>query len=331
MNQSTLYTVIMAGGTGTRFWPISRELQPKQFHDVLGTGRTLLQQTADRLKGLCDAEHILVVTGNHYKDIVHQQLPELPTENVLTESERRHAAPAIAYACAVITKRDPNATVVILPADHLILDPAEFQATLKKACEAAKAADTVVTIGVRPSRPDTDYGYIQYEQNEDAVAKKVLKFTKKPPLVLAESFLASGDFLWNAGIFVFTIPTIQGIFAHFISETYTLSFDYSIMEKAKNVMVIAGNFGWSDLGTWKTLHDVRDKDSVGNVVDGLSVMRQTSGCIIKVEADKLVVTYGLHDYIVAEEGNVLLICPRDREQEVRALAAEAKKMGKQYA
>jgi mannose-1-phosphate guanylyltransferase len=346
----------MAGGVGTRFWPFSRTDFPKQFHDVLGTGRTLLQQTVDRFDGVCPIENIYIVTSQEYKDIVKEQIPALTDDQILLEPNRRNTAPCIAYACYKIAAKNPNANVVVAPADHIILKEENFRDTINIALGATRNEDILVTLGIQPSRPDTGYGYIQYIPDKLTV-KKVKSFTEKPHLELALQFLDSGDFVWNAGIFVWNVkafkkalksfqPNIAEIFEggdnHYYLETEdgfvqrayqhcgSISIDNGIMEKADNVHVVLSNFGWSDLGTWKSLYEVSEKDENQNVTDGNLILHNTTNSIIKTPKDKLVVIDGLDGVIVAEYDGVLLICKKEDEQKVKEFVAEAKELDVKY-
>ncbi|WP_439558373.1 mannose-1-phosphate guanylyltransferase [Dyadobacter sp.] len=350
------YVIIMAGGVGTRFWPFSRTDFPKQFHDVLGTGQTLLQQTVERFDGVCPIENVYIVTSQEYKELVKEQIPALSDDQILLEPNRRNTAPCIAYACYKIAARNPNANVVVAPADHIILKSDVFRDTIKVALGATRNEDILVTLGIQPTRPDTGYGYIQYIPDKLTV-KKVKSFTEKPHLELALQFLDSGDFVWNAGIFVWNInafkkalnefqPEIAEIFSggdnHYYVETEdsfvqrayahcgSISIDNAIMEKADNVHVVLSNFGWSDLGTWKSLYEVSEKDSNLNVTDGNLILYNTTNSIIKTPADKLVVINGLDGFIVAEYDGVLLICKKEEEQKVKEFVAQAKELNPKY-
>lgn len=351
------YVIIMAGGVGTRFWPFSRTTYPKQFHDVLGTGRTLLQQTADRFEGICLPENIYIVTSDKYKDLCQEQLPYLADNQVLCEPIARNTAPCIAYACYKIAQQDPDANVVVAPADHIILKEEQFRQTIRVALEATQAQDILVTLGIQPSRPDTGYGYIQYIPEDNTPIKKVKTFTEKPQLELAKQFLESGEFVWNAGIFVWNVQSIAKAFSEYLNEIaeifeegrsayYTshemafiekayslsksISIDNGIMEKAANVYVVLSDFGWSDLGTWKSLYEVSEKDSHQNAIDGRVMLYNTQNCIIKTPKDRLVTISGLDGYIVAEYDNVLLICRKDEEQKVKEFVADAKAKGVEF-
>jgi mannose-1-phosphate guanylyltransferase len=345
------FCVIMAGGIGARFWPMSRSTHPKQFIDILGTGETLIQQTYNRFKRICPKENIYIVTNEIYKSLVKSQIPEIKSQQILLEPSRRNTAPCIAYANYCIYARDPEARIVVAPSDHIILKEDIFQNNIEAALEAAGENDWLLTLGIRPSRPDTGYGYIQYLEGRKHVypreehIKKVKTFTEKPNLELAETFLKCGDFLWNAGIFIWSLKSIMKAFAthlpdvdilfkkgigkygtreekEFIAGTYTvcksISIDYGLMESASNVYVLAADFGWSDLGTWGSLYENREKDENGNTVVGKNVMLyDTSNCIINMPKDKLVVMEGLSDYIVVESEQALLICRKSDEQQIR--------------
>ena len=341
----------MAGGIGTRFWPISRSNYPKQFHDVLGVGKTMLQQTAERFEGIVAPENIYVVTSEEFAGIVHEQLPYLSPDQILREPQRKNTAPCIAYAAYKISKKHPKAKLIVAPADHVILKEEAFKARVNEALEAAKE-QFLVTLGIVPTRPDTGYGYIQYQDSSET-AKTVKTFTEKPNLELAEAFLESGDYVWNAGLFVFSIPTFkQELTKHlsrlaeqfeegrafyytpeepeFIRKVYavckSISMDNGVMEKAREVKVILADIGWSDLGTWKSLHEINEKDEKQNAVDANVMLYETADCIIRAPKDKLVVIHGLSNYIVAEHGNVLMICPKDQEQQVKQFVEDATKL-----
>jgi mannose-1-phosphate guanylyltransferase len=350
------YVVIMAGGVGTRFWPFSRMSNPKQFHDVLGTGRTLLQQTADRFEGICPNENIYIVTSSDYIDLIKEQLPFLTDSQILAEPARRNTAPCVAYACYKIGSQNPNANIVVAPADHIILKEKEFEKRINIALEASAKDNVLITLGITPTRPDTGYGYIQYMPSENEV-KKVKTFREKPNLELAKLFVTSGEYVWNAGIFIWSADSIKKAFAknspqlheifskgeavyfteqetEFINQTYqtceSISIDYAIMEKADNVQMVLGNIGWSDLGTWKSLYEVSDKDDNDNVIDGETMLYGVTNSIIKTPKDRLVVVQGLDGYIVAEYDNVLMICEKEQEQFVKNFVADAGKKGSEY-
>ncbi len=350
------YCVIMAGGIGARFWPMSRTSHPKQFIDILGTGKTLIQQTFDRFTKICPKENIFIVTNDLYKELVENQIPGIPENNIVLEPAMRNTAPCIAYANYKINAINPKAKIVVAPSDHLILNEDLFVENIKNALEAVTENDWLLTLGIKPSRPDTGYGYIQYdEQNkylQNPKISKVKTFTEKPDIELAEKFLESGDFLWNAGIFIWSLKSIMHAFDEyledvndlfkegigkynsanekpFINEIYAscrkISIDYGIMEKATNVYVQSADFGWSDLGTWGSLYDISPKDENENVRQGDEVMLyDTKDCIINMPKDKLVVIQGLENYIVVEDDNALLICKKDEEQQIRTFVNDIK-------
>ncbi|MES2809423.1 MAG: mannose-1-phosphate guanylyltransferase [Bacteroidota bacterium] len=348
------YAIIMAGGIGSRFWPISRTSHPKQFIDILGTGKTLIQQTYDRFLKVCPKENIFVVTNEIYTGLVNTQLPDMANNQILTEPVMRNTAPCVAYGCFKIQSLNPDAAIVVAPSDHLILDEPGFVATIEKSLATATKHQCLVTLGIKPSRPDTGYGYIQYTDNAiDGDFHKVKTFTEKPTLEIAKTFIQSGDFLWNAGIFVWSaaaivksfeqhLPDMNEIFAearpHYNTENEkthvnqaflqctNISIDYGIMEKADNVYVLPSEFGWSDLGTWASIYDLADKDYVGNAVipSEKVIMYDSSNCMVNVPDEKLVILQGLHDFIVVESNNTLLICPRDQEQNVKKVVADVK-------
>ncbi|NME67679.1 mannose-1-phosphate guanylyltransferase [Flammeovirga aprica] len=353
------YVVIMAGGIGSRFWPFSREKRPKQFQDILGVGRTMIQQTVDRFEGVCPKENIYIVTSKDYKEITKEQLPFLSDDQILLEPCRRNTAPCVAYAAYKIGKKDPDANIVVAPADHVILDVPEFQLRVEKALHYVATHDILITLGIRPNRPDTGYGYIQALNDERLeVLYKVKTFTEKPNEELARAFVLSGDFVWNAGIFVWNAKAIKkAIETHLqdvhqlfssaeesfytsseeqkIDELYhqcrDISIDYGIMEHAENVYVMRTDFGWSDLGTWKSLYEQADKNQEENVLHGNVMSYETFNTIVKTPKDKLVVVQGLENYIVAEYDNVLMICEKDHEQRVKQFLANAKdQKGKEF-
>jgi mannose-1-phosphate guanylyltransferase len=346
------FVIIMAGGIGSRFWPFSRQRYPKQFHDVLGTGHSLLQETVERFKEICLPEHFFVVTNRQYIGLVKEQLPFLQDNQILGEPIGRNTAPCVAYAAWKVLQKFPDANLVVAPSDHVITKPEEFRRIISMALEKTAKENILVTLGIKPFRPDTGYGYIQFHEGEaQAQFHKVKTFTEKPEMELALKFIESGDFLWNAGIFVFSAQTVQDAFkAHepdladifeegigsywqenepeFIERAYSLckniSMDYAIMEKASNVYVVKSDFGWSDLGTWKSVYELSHKNAEANVLDGQIMTYDTEGCIIKTPKDKLVVVEGLKDFIVAEFDGVLMICRKDQEQRVKDFVAEVK-------
>jgi len=350
------YCVIMAGGVGTRFWPMSKTSRPKQFIDVLGMGKTLIQMTFERFTKICPPENILVVTNEIYKDLVLEQLPLMNESQVLCEPSRRNTAPCVAYANYKIRETNPEAIVVVAPSDHIILKEEEFVNDIKVAMKAAAENNWLLTLGITPSRPDTGYGYIQFIDKQvykdDVRLNKVKTFTEKPNLEIAKSFLESGDFLWNSGIFIWSLKSIMSAFEthlddvdklfkagigiyntdqenQFIADTYAvcknISIDFGIMEKADNVYTLAVDFGWSDLGTWGSLYSIRKKDKQKNAIMGNNVMLYDSeNCIVNVPKDKLVVLQGLDDFIVVEEDNALLVCKKSDEQQIRNFVNDIK-------
>jgi mannose-1-phosphate guanylyltransferase len=359
-NNENYYVAIMAGGVGSRFWPKSKASYPKQFLDILGLGRTLIQMTYDRFAKFIPKENIYVVTNADYVDIVKKQLPELDGNQILGEPIRKNTAPCIAYITNKVNKINPNAIMVVAPSDHLILNTDTFVETTLKALSFAEKNDALVTLGMVPTRPDTGYGYIQHEETgKEANLLKVKTFTEKPDLELAKNFLKSGDFLWNAGIFIWNLKSVLKAFKNhqvdiydafteakdiyntkaektFIKKAFemcpNISIDYAIMEPSDNVYVIPADFGWSDLGTWQSLYERYEKDYIGNAVSGKNVMIfEASNNMIMVPEEKLVVVQGLENYIIVDTGSELLICQREKEQEIKQITAEIKKLkGEQY-
>jgi len=347
------YVVIMAGGVGSRFWPMSRTTHPKQFLDILGTGRSLLQQTYDRSKKVCPKKNILIVTNAQYKDLVLEQLKGIEPSQVLLEPARRNTAPCVAYAAFRINAINPDACMVVAPSDHLILKEEEYLTLINKAFTVVEKEDALITMGITPTRPDTGYGYIQFEEvkSGDGV-HKVKSFTEKPDLEMAKQLVKSGEFLWNAGIFIWSAKSILVAFEKhmpdefqlfndgaklfntrgenkFIKQAYTqcrsISIDYGIMEKAKNVFTIAADIGWSDLGTWGSLYAYADKNDKGNVIQGKNVITYDSeNCIVNVPKDKLVVLQGLEEMIVVESDGVLLVCKQEDEQQIKRIVNDVK-------
>lgn len=332
-----VHVVIMAGGTGTRFWPYSRNNMPKQFLDVLGSGRTLLQMTYDRFKDHVKAENIWVVSNVIYKDILAEQLPELSAANILLEPHKRNTAPCIAYAAYKIREQDPQGIMVILPSDHVIFKEEAFIRVVNTAVTATNN-QRLITIGIEPNKPETGYGYIQYLGDSADEVKKVKTFTEKPQIELAKKFIESGEFVWNAGIFVWSIPAIISAFeqfqpelaeifeegtgsyftsneASFVQNAYSLSksnsIDYAILEKAEEVYVVLGNFGWSDLGSWNALHEIKPKDKDENVLDGNIMMYDSVDNFVLSKSNRLIVAHGLEGYLIADFEDVLLICKKE--------------------
>jgi len=345
----------MAGGIGSRFWPMSRTDFPKQFLDILNTGRTLIQSTYDRFALFIPAENIYVVTSDQYKDIVAEQLPLLPVANILSEPSRKNTAPCIAYISYKLRQLNPDANLVCAPADHIILQPEAFKEVCLRALDFTAHIKGLVTLGIKPTHPNTGYGYIQYEQQSvsDSVYK-VKTFTEKPDRELAKTFLESGDFLWNAGIFVWQVKNIVAAFEKFLPEMHdvfdaeknyfntdaeteaidriypqctNISIDYGVMEKADNVYIIPSSFGWSDLGTWASAYDNLQKDYFENAVAGNNVMViDATRNMVHADNHKLVLLQGLDDFIIVDTKDVLLICKKDKEQAIKEYVAEVKKL-----
>lgn len=358
------YVAIMAGGIGSRFWPKSRTSFPKQFLDILNTGKTLIQWTFERYRAFIPLENIYIVTSTDYTDIVAQQLPDLPAENIVSEPCRKNTAPCIAYIAFKLLKKDPEASLVVAPSDHLILGDDRFRSIILSALKFVESTLSFVTLGIKPSGPNTGYGYIQYQTDTTSTVDgsevcRVKTFTEKPDLELARTFLESGDFLWNAGIFIWKIaplieafqkyqPEIYELFdasrallntqqeAQVIKDVYerckSISIDYAIMEKAENVFVIPSDFGWSDLGTWNSAYENVEKDYLGNAVIGKHVLViDATRCMVSAPENKLVVLQGLDDCIVVDTQDVLLVCKKDKEQDIKAYVSEVKrKEGDQF-
>ncbi len=344
----------MAGGIGSRFWPISRTSYPKQFIDILGTGKSLIQWTYQRFKHICPQENIYFITNQSYIETLKEQIPEVNDANIISEPSRKNTAPCAAYFAHKMMALNPDANIIMSPADHLIVDERAFEQTAADALEFVSKNDALLTLGIKPTRPDTGYGYIQYNE-DDSIDKvyRVKTFTEKPSLELARTFLKSGDFLWNSGIFVWNVKTIMNALETFMPEMHdvflqakdayntpseftilsglysqctNISIDYGIMEKAKNVYVIPSYFGWCDLGTWESAYENSDKDYLGNAVHGDNVMIiDASECMIKAPKDKLVVAQGLENFIIVDTEDVLLICERNREQQIKEYVAEVKR------
>jgi mannose-1-phosphate guanylyltransferase len=354
------YVAIMAGGIGSRFWPMSRTDMPKQFLDILNIGRTLIQSTFDRFATFVPIENIYIVTANQYKSIVEAQLPEINKKNILCEPSRKNTAPCIAYISYKLLELDPLANLICAPADHLITEKQAFIDTCEKALHFTSHIKALVTLGIKPTNPNTGYGYIQYESL--AAGENIFKvklFTEKPDVELAKTFVASGDFLWNAGIFVWQVKNIvkafeinapelhevfdaekqhlnseeeQTVIDRIYPQCTNISIDYAVMEKADNVYVIPSSFGWSDLGTWKSAYETIDRDYLDNAVGGNEVIViDATKNMVQVPNNKLVVLQGLDDFIIVDTDDVLLICKKDKEQEIKEYVAEVKrKKGDKY-
>lgn len=348
------YVAIMAGGIGSRFWPSSRSSYPKQFLDILNNGKTLVQWTYERFAGFIPTDNIFVVTSEEYSSIVKEQLPQLAEENILAEPSRKNTAPCVAYISYKLLQKDPEASLIVAPSDHMILDDENFQKITLQALDFVSHIKSLVTLGVKPTHPNTGYGYIQHEALPVADGiYQVKTFTEKPNLELAKAFLASGDFLWNAGIFIWQVKNVIKAFEiyqpemfelfdsekeHFntpaeneaINRIYPLctnvSIDIAIMEKADNVYVIPSSFGWSDLGTWNSAYDNLEKDYLGNAVAGENVIViDATRCMVSAANEKLVVLQGLDDFIIVDTKDVLLICKKEKEQSIKEYVAEVKR------
>ncbi|BDS13942.1 mannose-1-phosphate guanylyltransferase [Aureispira anguillae] len=356
------YVVIMAGGIGSRFWPSSRKKKPKQFLDILGLGKTLLQLTFERFLDVCPVSNIFIVTNMEYKKIIQEQLPELTDQQILTEPSRNDTAPCITYAAMKIRTINPNANFVVAPSDHIILKEEEFIKKIKTGLDFVHQNKALLTLGIQPNNPNTGYGYIHFDPNSPSPIYKVHQFTEKPNLENAKKFVASGDYLWNAGIFIWNVNTVlDAIKEHanavyeilnqgekawctdqeqaFLNEYYpttpSISIDYAIMEKANNIYTLPADIGWSDLGTWGSLHEQFNKDENNNAISSptpdLIQAINTSNCMLRATKDKLVVVKDLENYIVVDEDNVLLIYPKNKEQEIKQVSKElAARFGADY-
>lgn len=356
MNKNN-FCVIMAGGVGSRFWPLSRTPMPKQFLDILGTGRTLIQQTFDRFRQICPVENIYVVTNSRYNELILEQIPELKPGQILGEPLRRNTAPCIAYANYKIKAINPDANIVVAPSDHLIMNQDEFVRIIKQGLDFTAQNQALLTLGMAPHRPETGYGYIQIEslkdlKNNESNIAKVKTFTEKPELEMAEMFLKSGDFFWNSGIFIWNLKSIMNAFdkhlnevdslfaagikkyntekeEEFINEIYpdckNISIDFGIMEKANNVYVLCADFGWSDLGTWGSLFENSQRDENNNAIAGENVIcRNVKNSIVNVPKDKLVALQDMDGYIVVESDGILLVSSMAEEQNIKHIVNHVK-------
>lgn len=352
MKTANNHLVIMAGGVGSRFWPMSTQEKPKQFIDVLGCGRTFIQLTFDRFKDVVPAENIWVVTSSNYAEIVKEQLPEIPVTNILLEPCRRNTAPCIAYVSWRIKKVNPNANLIISPSDHIVLDVPEFKRVINSALSFTADSDAIVTLGMKPTRPETGYGYIQADLSATSARNssiyRVDSFKEKPDVETAKKYISKGDYFWNSGIFVWNVNTIvnalrvyqpgiadifegmmpvlgtqeeQSVVNEQFPKCDNISIDYAVMEKADEIFVYPASFGWSDVGTWGSLHTIVGKDPYNNALVGDNVkVYETSNCIIHTTEEKKVVVQGLDGYIVAEKGDTLLICKLSEEQRIKEFA-----------
>lgn len=340
------YCVIMAGGIGSRFWPYSRKDKPKQFLDFFGMGRTLLQQTFDRYSKIVPEENIFVATNIQYEELVKEQLPQLSQNQILPEPARRNTAPCVAWASAHIQKMNPNANIIVAPADHLILKETEFIEAITKGLEFVAQSPQLLTLGIKPNRPETGYGYIQIADEKQGDFYKVKTFIEKPQAEFAQVFVESDEFYWNSGIFLWNANTILEAFRTHMPDMYekvmnnddnieswpNISIDYAIMEKAENVYVQLCNFGWADLGTWGSLHEASPKDQHKNVIiNGKTLLYDCNNNIIAMPNGKLVVLQGLENYLVADTKNVLLICRKDDENTIRRYVNDVQiKLGDEF-
>ncbi|WP_306565451.1 mannose-1-phosphate guanylyltransferase [Flavobacterium lindanitolerans] len=341
------FAILMAGGVGSRFWPVSTSEFPKQFHDMLGTGETLIQKTFSRLSKLIPEENIFILTNESYNDLVLSQLPQVSQEQVLLEPAMRNTAPCILYASLKIKKINPDAVIVVAPSDHWIEDERAFVSDLQTAFDFCEKDNALMTLGIQPTFPNTGFGYIEYDKSDANQVKKVSQFREKPDYETAKEFLKSGNFLWNAGIFIWSAKSIIQAFETyqpkmyalfmlgygaynsdlekvFIEENYAesenISIDYAVMEKAPNVFVLPATFDWNDLGTWGSLYEKLPKDNQLNaVVNASVVLENASNNIIRTDAKKLIVIDGLNDYIIVDKEDVLLIYPKGKEQEIKRI------------
>ena len=348
------FAIIMAGGVGSRFWPVSTTELPKQFHDMLGAGSTLIQKTFSRLSKIIPAENIIILTNEKYNDLVLEQLPMVRQEQVLLEPAMRNTAPCILYASLKIRKMNPNALMVVAPSDHWIEDETEFANNLKHCFDFCKSNEALLTLGIQPTFPNTGFGYIEFDKQNENPIKKVNQFREKPNFETAKSFLKAGNFLWNGGIFIWSVQTIIAAFEkfqpemsalfsggndsyntnleqNFINQNYAnaenISIDYAILENANNVYVLPATFDWNDLGTWGQLHEKLDKDENNNgVINAKVILENASNNIVRSDANKLIVIDGLNDYIVVDKEGILLIYPKSKEQDIKRITALASKL-----
>lgn len=352
------YVAIMAGGVGSRFWPASREARPKQFLDILGVGKSLLQLTFERFRPLCPVENIYIVSNAMYTDLILEQLPEISRAQILAEPSRNNTAPCIAYTALKLHALNPESNLVVAPSDHVILQESLFLENIREALSVSASQNALLTLGIQPTRPDTGYGYIQYQKEgqHTGSAYKVQRFAEKPPLEQAKAFIEAGNYLWNAGIFIWKTEHLLAAFREFAGDIYdilsagipyfngpgeqafideaypqtpNISIDYAILEKARNIYTIPARFDWSDLGTWASLHAEAPKTTHHNVLNADSaLLYNVHDTLIRAPKGKLVVAKNLENFIVVDEGDVLLIWPKDQEQEIKTVTAEVKALGK---
>ncbi len=354
------YAVLMAGGVGSRFWPVSTEAYPKQFHDMLGTGSTLIQKTFSRLNKFIPTENILILTNERYNDLVLEQLPTINQNQVVLEPAMRNTAPCILYAALKIQKMNPEALMLVAPSDHWIEDERAFEVDVKSCFNKCEKEEVLCTLGIQPSSPNTGFGYIEYEKRNVEKLKKVVQFREKPDKETAKEFLKQGNFLWNAGIFIWSATTIVNAFKKYQPEQFALfqngfscyntskeqdfigqnyakakniSIDYAILERSKAIFTLPATFDWNDLGTWGALYEKLGKDSSKNaIVNGQALLEDAKGNMIRSSNGKVVVIDGLQDYIVVENEDVLLIYPKSKQQEIKKIRGQVKdKFGDQYA
>lgn len=359
MKNKNYYAILMAGGVGSRFWPVSTQDFPKQFHDMLGTGDTLIQKTFHRLANLIPKENIFILTNELYNDLVFEQLPMVTQRQVVLEPAMRNTAPCILYAALKIQKENPDAVMIVAPSDHWIEDEQTFSKNVQQAFDFCQNNDALMTLGIQPTFPNTGYGYIEFDNTAPNAIKPVHQFREKPDYETAKSFIAQGNFLWNAGIFMWSAKSVVNAFqqnqpalfelfqkgisiynttdeSDFIATHYpnaeNISVDYAIMESSTNVYVLPAEFDWNDLGTWGSLYDKLDKDSSENaVVHARTLTEEASGNMIRTKADKIVVVDGLQDYIIVDKDDVLLIFPKAKEQDIKKVLQKVKDtFGEQY-
>ena len=347
---SNTFVAIMAGGIGSRFWPASRAANPKQFLDILGVGKSLIRLTYERFLGITDKSQIYIVTNSTYFELVKEHLPEINDDQIICEPSRNNTAPCVAYTALKIENINPNANLIVAPSDHIILQESKFLDLIKLALDYSHQNDALLTLGIQPTRPDTGYGYIQFDGNQSI--NPVVKFTEKPPLELAQTFIEAGNYLWNAGIFVWSVKSILKAFKQYASEitdilganpsvyntpeeksfiqknyplTPNISIDFAIMEKAKNVFTIPGSFGWSDLGTWASLYSEMPKSEENNVVQSEKIiLENVHHSLFRLPSNKYAVVKGLNDFLVIDSDDVLLIWPKSEEQNIKNMVEKAK-------
>ena len=348
------YAILMAGGVGSRFWPVSTTEFPKQFHDMLGSGETLIQKTFSRLAKLIPAQNILILTNERYNDLVLEQLPMVKPEQVLLEPAMRNTAPCILYASLKIQKQNPYAVMVVAPSDHWIEDEVAFKDNLQQCFNFCQKENALMTLGIQPTFPNTGFGYIEFDKTDGNGIKRVTQFREKPDYETAKSFLEQGNFLWNGGIFIWSVKSVTEAFEkfqpqmnalfqkgfesyntekekQFINDNYAsaenISIDYALMEKATNVYVLPATFDWNDLGTWGQLHEKIDKDANNNgVINAKVILENASNNIVRSDANKIIVIDGLHDYIIVDKEGVLMIYPKSKEQDIKRITGLANEL-----